>query len=103
MDTFFQIISGGYCGIVGVWFLYLMFHTGRQNPMTIRIGLLLSGASFITYGVLVLLGALGIAWATPKIIVLSFVPCLICSVFAWVTTKMIARKSHDKEAQTKTN
>lgn len=98
MNSFFQMISGGYCGIVGVWCLGLMFHTGRQNPMAIRIGLLLSGASFITFGVLSLLGALGFAWVTPMMIALSFVPCLLCSALAWVTSKMVKRKHHDKEA-----
>ena len=97
MDVY-QIFSGGFCGFVGVWLLFLMFQTGRQNPIAIRIGLLLSGASFITFGVLSLLGGLGFAWATPEMIGWSFVPCLFCSVFAWVTSKMIKRKRHDKDA-----
>lgn len=66
--------------------------------MVLRIGLLLSGASFITYGVLSLLVGLGVAWATPEVIGWSFVPCLFCLVFAWVTSKRIKRKHHDKDA-----
>ena len=98
MDAYFQIFSGGYCGLVGVCVFFLMFQTGRQNPSAIHIGLLLSGASFITYGVLSLLGGLGFAWATPEVIGWSFVPCLFCFVFGWVASKRIKRKRHDKDA-----
>jgi hypothetical protein len=95
---FGAILGGGFCGIAGVWFLYLMFHTGRQTPMVIRIGLLMSGVSFMTYGVLAVLGGYGVAWATPEMVGWSFVPCLVCGVFAWVTSKRINRKCHDKDA-----
>ena len=98
MDDYFQIFSGGYCGIVGVWLLFEMFLSGRQNPMSIRIGLLVSSASFITFGVLSLLGGLGFAWVKPEVIGWSFVPCLLCAGFWWVSQKMIARRSHNKDA-----
>ena len=92
------ILGGTFCGIVGVWFVFEMFQTVRQNPMAIRIGLLVSGASFITFGVLSLLGGHGFAWVKPEVIGWSFVPCLLCAGFWWVSQKMIARRSHNKDA-----
>ncbi len=93
------ILGGVYCGVVGGWFLFLLLARGRPTCWPIRLGLMLSGASFIAFGVVTILGGLGVAWVTLELRGWTFVPCLLCSGWAWLASRKSQRTCPDTDPQ----
>lgn len=96
MNSVFQVLNAGYSVLVGIWCLFLLTGLKRETPVSFRVGMFLSGVSFMTHGFLSLLGVLGNAWATPEVIASSFVPCLVSAIFAWVSSRRTKRDTHGK-------